>query len=245
MKHFFFSIATGILCFGFLIPVCCHAASLRIVASSQDVRVGDVFFADVILTQDNSPINSGEISLTFDTTHLYVQGVSTGNSLFTLWLRTPVFSNATGKIFFVGGTPNGIEKDGRLARIIFLATRQGIADIAFENGKGQYLYANDGKGTVIPPKLQPLSFSIGSQRADRIRDDWSVIVEADVTPPHDIQITLGKDEVIFSGKYFISFSARDEESGIKSYEVRQGKRGKFTSSESPVVLQNQFFPVPI
>ena len=49
---------------------------------------------------------------------------------------------------------------------------------------------------------------------------------------------MGQDPSLFGGKYFISFSATDNESGMNYFAVQEGS-GEFVQTESPYVLQDQ------
>ena len=73
-------------------------------------------------------------------------------------------------------------------------------------------------------------------------EDWSKKVTframIDVTPPEEFKPEIGKDPTVFEGKYFLSFAATDEASGIDFYQVKEGKRD-FKKVKSPYGLEDQ------
>jgi hypothetical protein len=214
------------------------AASLYFSDTSKDVKVGDTFIVDVKLSSDKENINVADCSIFFDQNILQVSSVSTGGSIFNLWTRNPIFSNESGKIMFTGGIPNGYGgKDGNVIKIIFFAKSIGAGSLVFSDEST--LYLNDGKGTVVKPEKASLKITVlDKSGTEESTNEWKNILSSDKTLPEKINIKLGRDESMFDNKFFITFSAIDKDSGIKSYEIKEGD-ADFLESESPYVLKDQ------
>ncbi len=234
----FFLIASAAL------PKFVLAASLYFSIIPAEIRQNDVFVAEVKISSPQEKINVADCVLFFNKDILDVKGISTGDSIFSLWTRSPIFSNDTGRIIFTGGAPTGFQgQEGEILKIVFLAKEKGKANLAFAGDCA--LYLNDGKGTKIQPKTNPLTISVlESSQKETPKDEWQGILATDKTPPSDPEIKLGRDPSMFDNKFFISFFATDEGSGIKFYEVKEGE-GDFVRSESPYVLKDQSLKSPI
>ncbi len=214
------------------------AASLYFSITPAEIRQSDVFVVEIKVSSPQEKINVADCILSFNKNILAVVSISTGGSVFNLWTKSPIFSNDTGQISFTGGAPNGFQgEEGKILKIVFLAKEKGQADLTFAGDSA--LYLNDGKGTKIQPKKESLNISVLERSKESIsKDEWQGILANDKTPPSDPEIKLGQDPSVFDNKFFISFFAADEGSGVKSYEVKEGNRD-FIKSESPYVLKDQ------
>jgi len=106
-------------------------------------------------------INAAEVYLKFDPTELEVISLSKDSSFFTLWIKDqPVFSNEKGEISFAGGVPNpGFKGVGQIGGIKMKAKRVGTLTIEFDKKSRALL--NDGSGTAIKLKLDPITIKAG------------------------------------------------------------------------------------
>ena len=202
------------------------------------VYEGNTFLVNLKISTPDKPINVVDGTILYDNNKLEIKEVSTGNSLFALWPKPPVFSNDKGTLSFVGGAPDGFQGEkGEVFKIIFLAKSEGEAQIDFLDGFSIFLH--DGKGTQINPWLRTLSLSI-SKRPSEIpaRDEWRDLLEKDKTPPEFIEAIIGQDSYIFDNQYFVSFFATDKESGIDHYEVQEGT-SPYIIGDSPYLLKDQ------
>ena len=213
-----------------------NAAEVYFSSRAEETRVGDVF---VVEAKISSPelINVADGSILFDKEKLEVRELSTGGSIFSLWASGPSFSNADGRINFVGGTPGGFQGDGSILRAIFIAKKTGEAGLVFDDGFS--LNLSDGKGTEINPAREPFTVSV-SERSEQVfpKDEWQALVQEDKTPPEFIEAIISRDPRVFDNNYFISFFAVDNESGITYYEIREGG-GEFYRAESPYLIKDQ------
>jgi hypothetical protein len=101
------------------------------------------------------------------------------------------------------------------------------------------VYANDGKGTLVPVQVKSLSVAVSSNKAGAsTTDDWASIVSTDTTPPEPFAITIGQDPSILSGERYAFFNAVDDQTGIDHYDVIENG-GPVVRSDSMYVLQKQ------
>lgn len=213
-----------------------HAASSSFVLSTGQVRVGDVFVAELNLADLEQKINAMDGLIIFDPAFLQVKDVSTGDSVFKLWPRTPDFTSIEGKIMFTGGVPSGT-MGGSIVKIAFLAKKAGQANFYLSDDSA--LYLNDGKGTKTSAQNQKVALTVlESDGSVPAQNTWQESLSSDKISPKNLIIQLGKDPYTFDGKYFISFFAEDKESGIDHYEVKEGDKD-FVTTASPYVLTDQ------
>ncbi len=217
-------------------PLASLASSLGFVLPDKKVFVNDTFVAELRLVAGREQINAIDGEVQFNSDVINIKEVSTGGSIFSVWPRIPVFSNESGKIMFAGGTPNGIKQDGLVFKIIFTAKKEGVAN--FTVSPSTNLYLNDGLGTITRPILNKGEMAIQINNLSTSTDAWQQELENDNIGPVDLAIVIGRDPAIFNGKYFLTITARDEQSGLDHFEVKEGDRG-FVRSESPYVLQDQ------
>lgn len=206
-----------------------EAASLYFDPTSTEVGHGGLVTMGVRLqTTPDECINAIDAVIEFDE-GLEVADVSTGNSIFNLWVEPPTFDNAKKRVTFAGGVSNGycgrVQGDPQLTNV--------VAEIIFRADPGYeendvYLvqfseltkgYLNDGFGTPVAVALDTAEVSVNREYIDGEDDEWLRRVEADVDAPKEFSITLTQDDSAFAGKYFITFNTNDKQTGISHYEV--------------------------
>src|SRR3989339_757719 len=134
-----------------------QATSSSFILSTSQVIVGDVFVAELKLADLKQIINAMDGLVIFDPSFLEVQDVSLGDSVFTLWPRTPDFASIDGKIMFTGGVPSGT-MGGSIVKVVFLAKKTGPTN--FYLSDNSILYLNDGQGTKTSAQNQKVSLII-------------------------------------------------------------------------------------
>lgn len=159
---------------------------------------------EVRITSD-VPMNAwqGSVLLPFDLRNVKV---NTAHSISDVWQESPTFR--PGKISFTGGRLNGFVGDG----ILFEFTvPPGSYSLRFSPETSAYL--NDGMGTKSQTDLRTLDFSLSS--------DAAISTTEDKTPPEPFVPTIYRERGFFDGNPVAIFSARDLQSGISHYEVRE------------------------
>ena len=191
--------------------------------------------------------------------------VSIGKSIFNVWVEQPVINKENHTITFAGGIPNGycgrVQGDPMLtnilAEVVFRSpgmliggdSQSSEAVIGFSDQTQAYL--NDGQGTKAPLRTLGSTITLEKTAGSKINDEWREQVALDELPPEEFSITLTKDEVAFSGKYFIVFDTIDKQTGISHYEVMEepvselsnftwgGTETPWVITKSPYVLKDQ------
>ena len=165
-------------------------ATLYFDTALSTINKGDIFVVTLKISSPEDIINAGEGKILFDSNKLKVEDLSSGNSIFNVWLKEPEFSNKKGEINFIGGHGGGWQGEGELFKIIFSATNEGEAELSF--GDDLALYLNDGLGTELNPWQQPAKFMIQGRPQDVLpKDEWSEILGNDSIPPEEFTIEIG------------------------------------------------------
>lgn len=150
--------------FLFLLPPLTHAATLTISPAAVSVSVGDSVTETVFVSSTNQALNAVSGSLSFPHDLLEVVSVSRANSVLSLWVQEPSFSNLLGSITWSGIVPNPgyIGGPATLLSIQFRAKAAGTAPIVFSSSA---VLANDGNGTNILTATQPSTLTVGPSSA--------------------------------------------------------------------------------
>lgn len=244
-----------------------QAASLYIDPPRSELSRGDAVELAVRLDVDES---TGECVNAVDTVISYTENiepvdVSLGDSIFSFWVEQPTINKADRTITFAGGIPNGycgrVAGDPRLTnnivKLIFRSpgftigarSESNEASVQFTDVTTAYL--NDGLGTQVVPRLFGATMTLSPQAGSGIVDPWRAAVSADTTPPEEFSIFLERDELAFSGKYYISFNTTDKQTGIDLYQIMEQPIEQFGTfnwgradapwiiARSPYVLEDQ------
>jgi len=147
--HFTLLFCVLIFAFCILVPkVNAQRASLYFSPSSGTYTVGNTFLVQVKVNSGGVAINAADGTIIFDPDKLEVVRISKEDSIFTLWVQEPIFSNSLGTINFAGGKPSPgfIGAAGTIINIYFRAKTSGTTNLTFASGS---VLADDGKGTNI------------------------------------------------------------------------------------------------
>ena len=231
-----------LLIIGFtLFPFTVSAAKLYLDPVKGEYNQRDTFVVEIKLNTEKENINAVEAYLTFPKDILEVKDLSSGNSVLTLWIKEPKFSNQEGEISFIGGIPGSYSgKEGILVKIIFKVKKinqEETAEVKFLDYSKVLL--NDKKGTEADLITEKAFFKILPESLAVIKKEWQEELEKDKIPPEPFKIKISRDTSIFKRKYFIAFSTTDKQTGIDYYEVKEGERD-WKMIQSPYILENQF-----
>lgn len=253
--------------FCFLFVNQAEAATLYIDPGVATIYRGDSITTSVRLMPDQS---NGECINTIDAIVRYPENiqpvdVSIGHSIFSVWVEQPTINKEDRTITFAGGIPNGycgrVQGDPGFTNV--------VADIIFRSpgfsiggsGEGNIalidfapettVYLNDGQGTKAPLLTLGSTLTLEPNAGPGIVDEWREDVRQDDVSPEQFSITLEKDRLAFSGRYYIIFSTTDKQTGISHYEVMEEPSSEFSKftwggtdapwvrAESPYVLKDQ------
>lgn len=209
-----------------------NAASIKFDGNYRDAKVGDTVFVKVYLDTQGQEINAAEGQISIDGP-AQVTFINVGGSIFSLWPIKPSYLN--NEISFAGGTPSGVF-GGRL-KLFDVALKfnaKGQILLTFKNGSA---YANDGRGTKIDIVKSSEEIVVDRVLGDQKNEVEGMVLGDKIAPPK-FSIELGRDNDSFEGKYFLSFYASDNDSGINRYEVKEGSNPPVRSGNT-YVLRDQ------
>ncbi|MFH1648108.1 MAG: cohesin domain-containing protein [Patescibacteria group bacterium] len=143
----------------FTLPGIAEGASLYLSPSAGNYTVGNTFTIEVRVSTGGIAANAGEGTIIFDPNSLQVVSVSKTDSVFSLWVQDPNYSNSAGTITFAGGKPSPgyTGASGVIVDIVLKATTAGEATLSFASGS---VLADDGKGTNILTNLGSGSYRL-------------------------------------------------------------------------------------
>lgn len=214
------------------------AASIQPVTQDNLNAALDTFIVEVKLDTEGSEVNAVEGVIEITSAQPFeILDIILGGSDLTLWPTKPSLSNKNNVsiITYTGGMPGGFKKsDALIMKIALVSQQAGQLQITPKSTK---VYLNDGQGTEANINARSLSLNI-LQPGIKTENELEGIIAADNEPPAEFKINLGHDESVYDGKYFISFQATDNGSGLSHYEVKEGDRNTLRSGTT-YILQDQ------
>ena len=215
-----------------------QAASLYMDPPFSSLGRGDAITMSVRLDTDEANeecINAVDAVIHYSE-NVILTDVSTGDSIFSMWVERPKIDAVNRTVTFAGGIPNGycgrVAGDPRLTntlvQLIFRSPGFSIGQNAGETstakvefGPETTAYENDGFGTKAELALFGASIDLSKNPSAELKDPWRDAVVTDDIAPEAFSITLHKDEFAFSGRYFIAFNTSDKQTGIDQYQVME------------------------
>lgn len=228
-----------------------NAVVLYLEPDSGQHNRGDTFIEEVRIDTEGECINAIEANFNFSNDILEAVDFSQGESILTLWVKTPTINQGSGQISFIGGIPGEycgeIPGDpgptNLLGKIILKASEpliqtpeENLAEINFLDSSQVFL--SDRLGTKAKLTTRGATFKISAQKSEVPENQWQKEIEKDIIPPESFKIEIHQDVSIFERKYFIIFSTTDKQTGIDYYEIKEGE-GEWKVSLSPSLLEDQ------
>ena len=233
MKSFLFILIISFI----LIPIVAEGAILYLEPAEAQYYQEDTFIVEIRFNTEGEYINTAKVNLEFNAEIIEVKDFSEGNSVLTLWVKNPTYSNQEGTVSLIGGVPGGYQGwDGLLGRIVFRAKQEGKVQINFPDSCQVLL--NDGFGTPAELRREGATLTVLAEKREIPQDEWQEELEKDTTPPEPFEIEIHQTPEIFEGKYFIIFSTTDKQTGIDYFEVKEGEKD-WQREESPYLLEDQ------
>src|SRR4030042_2288349 len=136
MRNFYSVLAILIFSFFFVFPGMAEGASLYLSPSTGNYTVGNTFSVQLKVNTGGVAINAADGTLVFDPDKLEITSISKSDSVFSLWVQDPVFSNSLGTITFAGGKPSpGYSgASGTVITVTLKARIAGTANLTFASG---------------------------------------------------------------------------------------------------------------
>lgn len=133
----------------FLLPSAAYAATLGLLPANATVGIDSTITETVLVSSTDQAMNAISGTISFPANLLQVVSVSKANSVLSLWVQDPTFSNTDGTISFSGVVPNPgyTGNRGQVFSIQFRGKKAGTAPVLFS--PSPQVLANDGNGTDI------------------------------------------------------------------------------------------------
>ena len=201
-------------------------------------KSGDLFVAHVLINTEEV-LNAVAGTIVFPSELLELKEIKDGNSIINFWLERPTVGKA-GEIVFSGITPGGYTGAKRLIFSMSFRIQRGGEGV-FKVRDARVL-RNDGEGTEAELKIFDFPFAVSQKEpaaetaAGEAKDHGS---------PETFTPDIGKDPVLFDGRWFVVFTTRDKNSGMDHYEVKESRQRiatffqTWSRADSPYVLQDQ------
>lgn len=222
---------------GLYIPRTIFAAEVYFSSPLKEFKVGDTVYFDIQIDPEGTSINAIEGDIIYPNDLLeYVDYYET-DSLITGWVETP-YNNGNSLKFagIISGGFTGLVEPvtntvlpGKIVRFVFMTKKEGKGSLSFVDTS---VYENDGMGTKLESHSLPYEFSVSLDAQDL--ESFS----QDINPPEPFTPLVKRTERLFDGKYFLVFSAKDKETGIAYYKVKEGF-SRWVRAESPYLLNDQ------
>ena len=152
--------AAVIAIIAFTVPFQIFADTLFLSPASGTYTSGKTFVVNVYVSTPQA-INAISGNISFPQDKLQVISVTKADSILTLWVAEPGYSNVQGNVSFEGVVPNPgfIGSSGKVLTINFRVVGQGSATVRFDSAS---VLANDGSGTNILKTSRSATFNLGS-----------------------------------------------------------------------------------
>ena len=192
--------------------------------------------AIVSLDTQDEKVNAIEGVLAYPSNVLSVEHINTGSSIISLWTEAPSDAQ-NGGISFSAILQGGMTvNNGVLFEVVFTPDEQGSGVVSIIDGR---VLKHDGLGTELPLQVNGQSISLPMGGKPMYLSDI-----VDNMPPAEFSVIPAQEETLYEGKWFVSFSTVDKQSGIDHYEYQETNSKQVVDSKwqkvtSPVVLQDQ------
>ncbi len=201
---------------GLFFPIHTYAAQVSFSLMPNEVVGDTATIVEVRLDTEGRDVNAIEGIVRLENAGTAVVSsavVETGGSVLTLWPVAPTYSAVDGIIRFTGGIPEGFTREGLIFRIRIFASKPGTVSLSWIGGSA---YLGDGKGTTESISSRSITISLSPSTPNPINP-----ASIDSKPPYFDMVEVGRDAEAFDGKYFVSFHATDDLSGLDRYEVTE------------------------
>jgi hypothetical protein len=157
--------------------------------------------------------------------------LETGGSVFSLWPVPPVYTAEDHVIRFTGGRPEGLKERGLLFRMRLFSKRPGTVTLTWIGGSA---YRNDGVGTASGVSSRSLTTTLSYGEPNIISPS-----SIDTEPPRFDTVLVSQDPGVYEGKYFVSFHASDDISGVARYTAVENQITTDVSGGTYVLLDQE------
>ncbi len=159
-------IALALILF-FVLPTVALGASLSFYPSGGSYEAGAVFTVGIYVNSGEEAINAVSGVVSYPEDMLEVVSLSKNQSIISLWVQEPHFSNTAGTINFEGIVlnPGFNGSNGRILDVTFKSKSEGSPTLSFVTGS---VLANDGEGSEILSSKDEAEYSVAPFEASAL-----------------------------------------------------------------------------
>lgn len=210
MGRFFVAV---IILVGIFSPGHTFAATSYFSPSSGTVT-GATMSVDILVDTKNVAVNNAEMVVRFPNDLLEIVSTSASDSVFSLWVGAPKFSNETGTLSFTAGipTPGFTGDSGKILNVVFRVKKAGSASLTFSSviirandGYGSNVFQSGAKATLdlspeaapvisTPPVVEVLSAPIFTAYPAELRAGEKLNVSGTARPDSMVNLWWSKDQ---------------------------------------------------
>ena len=171
-----------------LLPSVTSAASLVVSPRTGTFEAGSTFPVAIIVDASDAAFNAVSGRLAYPADMLEVTSISKSQSVISLWVQEPAFSNAAGSVSFEGIVLNPGYKgsNGKVITVQFRAKKTGSAAVSFSTAE---VLANDGIGTNILSSMGRGNYTLIAKVVAPVTEVETP--DTDETPPATDSYVLG------------------------------------------------------
>lgn len=140
-------------------PGAVFAGSISLSPASGTFQDGKTFSVRINVSSPDQAVNAASGVLSFPPDKLRIVALSKGESILSLWVQEPSYSNSLGTVNFEGVVPNPgfTGSSGNILTVTFKVIGQGVIGLKFTSGS---LLANNGEGTNVANNLLGASYTL-------------------------------------------------------------------------------------
>ncbi|MEI7741537.1 MAG: hypothetical protein WCJ29_03465 [bacterium] len=217
-----------IFLFCFASPV--FAARINISVSDNQVAPGSPVIMRVLLDTQGATINAVEGELRLSGKAFAIKSVSEAHTQVTEWLDRPMAISGKDEITipFSGLIIGGVSgKSITLFNFEVQAIAANAGSVRLVNAVG---YLNDGNATPVSLTLNPV-FSLDKSLES--------VLKQDSVAPEPFGVVLNRDLNLYNFRWYLMYSAKDRDSGVSWYEIREPDGHIYQTTELTYALHDQ------
>lgn len=193
------------------------------------IRVGEYAEARILFDPGSENINAFHIDISHSD-GVVLESIKDASSIVGVWMQKDIDKekNAAHLEGIIPGgftgtlVPNTTQRQsGHIATLLFRAVKEGNIKITPEHVE---FFAHDGTGRNISVRSDSYSMFVGGVGEKKEPKDCFGNICTDVIPPQPFSIFIVHTPDVFDGNAGIMFEARDAESGISHYLIRESIR---------------------
>ncbi len=200
-----------------LCPIVSSAASLVVSPRAGTFEAGSTFSVAIVVDASDAAFNAVSGRLAYPADMLEAISISKAQSVISLWVQEPAFSNAAGSVSFEGIVLNPGYKgsNGKVITVQFRAKKTGSAAVSFSTAE---VLANDGIGTNILSTMGRGNYTLTAKVVAPVTEVETT--EANDTPPlADLEVIGPAPKVSSETHPENSWSAQT--TGIFNFEIAE------------------------